>query len=158
MEEPNLSAAVLRLANLVQLTIADLSRMMSQSNRMQRLKTRLARALAYHPSVVALCNPTDEMEPETIPLFIDLIKRTRKKLKYTLIIFTSDAFFLEEIANRIIFLDPAEGVFIENRLRGWYHRFFPFLKPSTSQVMQLSMDVAEHNRIIRAARHNIGKH
>jgi len=118
------------------------------------MKTRLARALAYHPTVVVLCNPTDQMDADGIDLFINLIKRTRKKLKYTLIVFTSDILLLEEIADRIVFLDPFEGTFIENRLRGWYHHFFPFLKPSTSQLMQLSLDVTRHSRIIRAAQHN----
>lgn len=158
MEEPNLSASVLRLSNLVQLTIADLSKMMAKANPMLRMKTRLARALAYHPSVVVLCNPTKPFVPELSDLFIDLIKRTRRRLKYTLIAFTSDLWFLEQISDRIIFLDPIAGTFIENCLRGWYHKFLPFLKPSTSQLLQLSVDVAHHGRITRAAQQNIGKH
>ena len=150
MEEPQLSAAVLRLANLVQLTIADLSKLIAEASPLLRMKTRLARALAYQPAVVVLCNPTEETSFELTQKFTDLIKRTRRKLKYTLVIFTSDIWLLEQVGHRIIFLNPLEGTFVENRLRRWYHKLFPFLKPSRSQLLDLSKNVLQHRRMIRA--------
>jgi ABC-type transporter Mla maintaining outer membrane lipid asymmetry ATPase subunit MlaF len=141
MEEPHLSASVLRLANLVQLTITDLSKMMGEASPLLRMKTRLARALAYHPGVVVLCNPVEDLSFELTQHFTDLIRRTRRKMKYTLVALTSNVWFLEQIVDRVVFLNPLEGTFVENRLRGWYHKLLPFLKPSPSELLQLSRNV-----------------
>lgn len=156
-EEPNLSASVLRLANLVQLTITDLSRMTTETSPVLRMKTRLAKTLAYHPPVVVLCNPTEGFPVHLTQQFTELIKRTRRKLNFTLVVLTSDIWLLQQLANRIIFLNPLEGTFVENKLRGWYHKFLPFLKPSASQLSQLSKSVLQHSRTIQATEEKIGK-
>ncbi len=158
MEEPRLSASVLRLANLVGLTITDLSRLMGEASPALRIKTRMARALAHRPSVVLLCNPTEGLSFHLTEQLHDLIKRTRRKLKYTLVAMSSDIGLLEKIATRVIFLNPPEGTFVENRLRGWYHTFFPFLKPSTLQLFELSKSVLQHGKIITAAEERLGRH
>lgn len=158
MEEPHLSASVLRLANLVELSITDLSRIMEEAGPAIRIKTRVARAVANRPSVVLLFNPTEGLSYEMGQLLLSLLKRTRRKLKYTLVAMTSDLWLLERIANRVVFLNSLEGTFVENRLRGWYHTIFPFLKPSALQLFQLSESVLRHGKIIKAAEERSGKY
>lgn len=148
MEEPHLSASVLSLAQMVHLTITDLSKIVSESNESLRMRLRLARALAYHPQVVVLVEPTQDLGPELFREFVELIRRARRKLRYTLVLLTSDIWLLEQLADRVLFLNPSSGLFIENQLRGWYHKFFPFLSPSPSQLLKLSQDILQYGRMI----------
>jgi len=148
-EEPQLSAAVLALANLVHLTITDLAKMSGEATASLRMKTRLARALAYHPRIVVLTDPTEDLAPELFREFVELIRRTRRKLHYTLLIITGDIWLLEQLADRVIFLNPVSGLFIENQLRQWYHKLFSFLSPSPSQLLKLSQDVLQYGRTVR---------
>lgn len=158
MEEPQLSASVLNLANLVQLTITDLSRMMSEATSSLRMKVRLGRAFAYHPKVIILCNPTEELNTEVSEQLVELIKRAKRKLRFTLVLFTSNVWLVEQSADRVIFLNPMHGLYVENQLRGWYHKLFPFLKPSSSQLLQLSCDALQHGNIMKATGDRIGNH
>ena len=155
MEEPQLSASVLNLANLVQLTITDLSRMMSEATPFVRMKVRLSRALAYRPKVVILCEPTLELTSQVTRLLVELVKRARRKQKFTLVTFSSDVWLLQQLADRVIFLDPRDGLYIENQLRGWYHRLFPFLNPSPTQMLELTRDVLHYGRFRRPAEHKL---
>lgn len=149
MAEPQLSASVLALANLVHLTITDLSRMVGEASATLRMKIRLARALAYHPKILVLTDPTTDLAPELFREFVELIRRTRRKLRYTLLFFTSDIWLLEQLSDRVIFLNPVSGLFIENQLREWYHRLFSFLSPPPSQLLKLSQDVLQYGRSVR---------
>jgi ABC-type transporter Mla maintaining outer membrane lipid asymmetry ATPase subunit MlaF len=144
MEEPQLSASVLNLANLVQLTITDLSKMMSEAGASLRMKVRLSKAFAYHPRIVVMCDPSLECPHEVTREMVELVRRARRKLRFTLVLFTSDLWLLEHLADRVIFLNPADGFSVENQLRGWYHKFFPFLNPSPGRLMQLSLDALQH--------------
>jgi ABC-type transporter Mla maintaining outer membrane lipid asymmetry ATPase subunit MlaF len=155
MEEPQLSASVLSLANLVHLTITDLSKMMSEAGPSLRMKVRLSRALAYHPKIVVLCDPTQDLPQEASRELMELVRRARRKLRFTLILFTSDMWLLEQLADRVIFLNPLDGFSVENQLRGWYHNFFPFLNPSRNRVMQLSLDALQHN--MKVTEERVGK-
>jgi len=158
MEEPQLSTSVLNLANLVQLTITDLSKMMSEATATQRMKVRLSRALAYHPKIVILCDPTIDLSaPVVAQELVDLLKRAKRKQKFTLILFTSDVGLLQELSDRVIFLDPRDGLFIENQLRGWYHTLFPFLNPSPTQLLELSRDVLHYGRMMGLAEQKMEK-
>lgn len=158
MEEPQLSASVLSLANLVHLTITDLSKMVGESTASLRMRIRLARALAYRPRVVVLVDPTADLGPELFREFVELIRRTRRKLHYTLILVTSDIWLMEQLADRVLFLNPSSGLFIENQLRGWYHRLFPFLSPSPSDLLRLSQDVLQYGRMTRTTEEKLEKH
>lgn len=148
-EEPQLSASVLALANMVHLTIADLAKLVGEASASLRMKIKLARALAYHPAVLVLTEPTSELAPELFREFVELIRRTRRKLHYTLLFFSSDIWLLEQLSDRVIFLNPASGLFIENQLREWYHRLFSFLSPSPSRLLRLSQDVLQYGRAVR---------
>lgn len=147
MEEPRLSASVLRLANLVHLTITDLSKIMNEATSQLRMKVRLARALAYHPKVVILHEPTEELSREVAQKLMDLLKRTRRKSKYTLLLFTSDIWLLQELAERVLFLNPHSGVILENQIRGWYHSVLPFLKPSPAKLLELSRNILQYGML-----------
>jgi ABC-type transporter Mla maintaining outer membrane lipid asymmetry ATPase subunit MlaF len=151
MEEPQLSAAVLKIANLVQLTITDLSKMIGEATPLMQSKIRLSRALAYQPRILILLYPTESFTLEVSRQFAELLKRTKRKQRYTLVLFTSDIHLAELVADRVIFLNPISGLFIENQLRGWYHRLLPFLDPAPERLLQLSRDILQHGRMIRSA-------
>ncbi len=145
--EPQLSAAVLHLANLVQLTITDLSYSMGRASSLLRMKARLARSLANKPKLVVFYEPTEELSPDVTRKFLELIRRTRRKLKYTSLLFTSDVRFIQQLADRVLFLNPHNGVLIENQLREWYHNLLPFLQPSPVKLLQLARDILQHGGI-----------
>ncbi len=141
VSEHALSASVLNLANSAQLTITDLSRLMSEASPVIRMKVRLARLLVPVPRLVLLCNPTERLSFRLSQEFSDLVKRTRKKLHYTLVIFTDDIRFICRLAERVLFLNPQTGIVVENQLRGWYHTLLPFLNISPAKHLQLSKDI-----------------
>ncbi len=145
IEEPHLSAAVLHLASLVQLTITDLSYSMGQASSLLRMKARLARSLAYKPKLVVFYEPTEDLSQDVTRKLLELIRRTKRKLKYISILFTSDVRFIQQLANRVLFLNPQSGVLIENQLRGWYHNMLPFLQPSPAKLLQLARDILQHS-------------
>ena len=144
MEEPQLSAAVLRVAKLVQLSITDLSRTIGDAGSLIRTKVRLARTLAFCPNLVFFFEPTADLSRVVIQKLEDLLRRTRRKLKYTLVIFTSDIRFLQGLAERVVFLNPITGVVVENQLRGWYHNVLSFLQPSPSKLHKLARDILQY--------------
>ena len=96
-----------------------------------------------------VCDPDSGHTAEVTQRLAELIQRARRKLKFTLLIFTSDLWFIEQLAERVVFLNPNNGQFIENQLRRWYHKLLPFLKPSPAQVLQLSFDGMQHGRIMK---------
>ena len=146
MDEARLSAAVLKLANLVHLTITDLSKIMNEATSLLRMKVRLARALAFRPKVVILREPTEKLSRDVSQKLLDLLKRVRRKWKFTLLLFTGDIWFLQEAAARVLFLNPQTGIIVENQLRGWYHNVLPFLKPSPARLLQLSRDILQYGQ------------
>jgi ABC-type methionine transport system ATPase subunit len=156
MEEPQLSASVLSLANLVQLSITDLSRQMSEATEIQRMKVRMSRALAYSPLLLIICD--SDHAPEVTPKLAELIRKAKRKLKLTLLMFSSDLWLIEQLADRVVFLNPNDGQFVENQLRWWYHRLLPFLKPSPGQLLQLSFNAMQHSWIMKESEDRIKRH
>jgi len=146
IEEPQLSAQVLQLANLVQLSITDLAKMMNEASSSLRMRVEMSRVLAFQPRVLILCEPTSDMDAAVAHEFVELLRRVRRKLKFLLILFTSDVWLMEEIADRVLFLNLRSGDFVENQLRGWYHKLLPFLKPQPERLFQLTRDVLQHGR------------
>ncbi len=144
IKEPRLSAAVLRMANLVQLTITDLSKIMNEASDLLRMKVRLARSLALHPRILILRDPTALSTSEGSRKLSELLKVARRKLKFTMILFTSDRWLLQEVAERVIFLDSNTGAVVENRLRRWYHYVLPFLKPARASLIQLTRNISKY--------------
>ncbi len=143
MNEPRLSTAVLNMANLVQLTITDLSQTMGEAGSLLRMKVRLARSLAFRPRLVVFYEPTEDLSYGVTRKLAELVRRTRRKLNYTSLIFTSDIRFMQDLADRVLFLNPLTGVVVENHLRGWYHNVLPFLQPSPSRLLQLARDILQ---------------
>ena len=147
IEEPQLSAMVLNVANLVQLTITDLSRTISVAGSSLIMKARVARALAFKPRLIIFHEPTRDLSQNLRHKFVELIRRTRRKLKYTALIFTSDVRLLQELADRVLFLNPSTGVVVENQLREWYHNLLPILQPSPSKLLQLARNILQHGGV-----------
>ena len=147
VEEPQLSSAVLNVANLVQLTITDLSRIVYEAGSLLKMKLRLARALAFRPDLVIFFEPTEELTQDVSKKFVDLVRKTRRKHKYTLVLFTSDIRFMQELADRVFFLNPASGVVIENQLREWYHTLLPFLQPSPAKLLNLARNILQYGGV-----------
>ncbi len=158
LDEHRLSSEVLKLSNLVQLTITDLAKMMSDATPAQRMKVRLSRAIAYRPKMVILCDPTADLPPSVAQQFAGLVKRAKRKLGFTLVLFTSDLWILQRLADRVFFLNPEDGFFIENQLRGWYHKLFPFMDPAPSQLLRLWRDALHYSSMHRTAEQGIEKH
>jgi phospholipid/cholesterol/gamma-HCH transport system ATP-binding protein len=144
IEEPRLSSAVLSVANLVQLTITDLSRTVGDAGSLLRIKAQLARTLAFKPRLIVFYEPSEDLSYGTTRKLIELIRRTRRKLKYTAVLFTSDVRLLQELADRVLFLNPLTGVVVENQLREWYHNVLPFLQPSPSKLLQLARNILQY--------------
>jgi ABC-type transporter Mla maintaining outer membrane lipid asymmetry ATPase subunit MlaF len=144
IEEPQLSSDVLSIANLVQLTITDLSRTIGDAGSLLRMKSRMARTLAFQPRLVIFFEPSEDLSYGITRKMMDLIRRTRRKLKYTALIFTSDVRLLQELADRVFFLNPLTGLVVENELREWYHNLLPFLQPSPSKLLQLARNILQY--------------
>ena len=144
IEEPQLSSAVLSVANLAQLTITDLSRTIGDAGSLLRMKAQMARTLAFKPRLIVFYEPSNDLSYGVTRKLIDLIRRTRRKLKYTALLFTSDVRLLQELADRVFFLNPFTGVVVENELREWYHNLLPFLKPSPSKLLQLARNILQY--------------
>jgi phospholipid/cholesterol/gamma-HCH transport system ATP-binding protein len=152
IEEPHLSSLVLKLANLVQLTITDLSKTMGEASRMLRMKAKLARTLAFRPQLVIFNDSTEEMPNEVSKKLIDLLRRSKRKLKYTLVLFTSDVRLLQALADRALFLNPVTGLIVENQLRGWYHTLLPWLQPSPTKLLELARDILQYGGMKRTVK------
>ena len=144
IQEPKLSAAVLRMANLVQLTITELSNIMNDAPDILRMKVRLARALALHPRILIVREPTANVSSEIAKKFADLLKMAQRKLKFTMILFTSDRLLIQQVAERVVFLNSETGVVVENRLRRWYHYVLPFLKPARASLVELTRNISKY--------------
>lgn len=144
IEEPQLSSAVLRIARLVQLTITDLSRTIGDAGSLLRVKARMARTLAFEPRLVIFLEPTDGLSYSVTRKMAELIRHTRRKMKYTALLFTMDVRLLQDLADRVLFLNPLTGVVVENQLREWYHNVLPFLQPSSSRLLQLARNILQH--------------
>jgi phospholipid/cholesterol/gamma-HCH transport system ATP-binding protein len=157
MDDSVLSASVLRLADLVQLNITDLSRTTSEASSVVRMKVQLARALVFRPRILVLCDPTEETTTQARRHFVELVRRARRKLRFTVVLFSSDVRILEQLADRVVFLNPYDGIFVETQLRRWYHRLLPFLEPAPAQILQLSLNALHHGRIIRESEIRIAR-
>ena len=144
INEPQLSSAVLSIANLAQLTITDLSRTVGDAGSLLRMKAQMARTLAFKPRLVIFYEPSDDLSYGVTRKLIDLIRRTRRKLQYTALLFTSDVRLLQALADRVFFLNPITGVVVENQLREWYHTLLPFLQPSPSKLLQLARSILQY--------------
>lgn len=139
--EPALSRKVLWLSDLVKLTITELAKTVRNASQLLRLKTQLARVLALRPRV--LFAKIEELDPETKRILPSLIRRVTRKLGLSCVVFTADDKLAEEIADRVLFLHPEKGDFIENRLRRWYH-FLPVIRLSRKRRLELSADIAKY--------------
>lgn len=143
VQEPELSRRILRMSNLLQLTIAQLASGVQNADEILRLKARLGRILCRNPRILFV--QTENLTGECLDALPRLLNRARRKLKLTVVVFASNQALIEKIADRVIFLDPETGNFIENKLRGWYHKLLRFLPPTQARQLKLAAEIAEYS-------------
>ena len=71
----------------------------------------IARALAAQPDAVLYDEPTTMVDPLMAHLLGDLIKKLKRQLKLTSIVVTHDMALAKKLADRILFLHEARGIF-----------------------------------------------
>jgi ABC-type methionine transport system ATPase subunit len=120
---------------------------MSDAGSLVKMKVRLARTLAFKPELVVFPEPTEGLSLSLTRQFVKLVRKSRRKIKYTVVLFTSDVRLVQEMAERVIFLNPITGFVVENQLRGWYHNLLPFLQPSSSKLLQLARDILQYGGV-----------
>lgn len=76
----------------------------------QRKRVGLARALALEPDILCYDEPTTGLDPITIAIINDLIKRTIEQRRVTTIIVTHEMKTVFETAQRALMLQPVMGL------------------------------------------------
>jgi polar amino acid transport system permease protein len=80
----------------------------------QQQRVAIARALAPNPTVLLLDEPTSALDPELVSEVLDVIQRLAFEERLTMIIATHHLRFVEEVADRVVFLSG--GTIIEEGL------------------------------------------
>lgn len=70
-----------------------------------RKRAALARLIVYDPKILLIDEPTTGLDPITAMQINDLILKTQKELKATIIVVTHDLVSAFHVANRIAFID-----------------------------------------------------
>jgi phospholipid/cholesterol/gamma-HCH transport system ATP-binding protein len=76
----------------------------------QRKRVGLARALALEPDILCYDEPTTGLDPITIAIINELIKRTSEQRRVTTIIVTHEMKTVFETAQRALMLQPLMGL------------------------------------------------
>jgi ABC-type transporter Mla maintaining outer membrane lipid asymmetry ATPase subunit MlaF len=114
------------LAREVGLDERDWDRRLGDLDGTSRLKVRLARALALDPAIVLLEHPSANLARVDVPLTAG---RIRGVLERRLLVdghglasltLSGDREFADEVATRVLMLDPASGRLTERRRRRWF--------------------------------------
>lgn len=77
----------------------------------QKQRVAIVRTLIMNPEIILFDEPTSALDPEMVNDVLDLIKKLVEK-KITIIIVSHEMSFIEECANKIIFLDGGKIEFI----------------------------------------------
>ena len=77
----------------------------------QKQRVAIVRTLIMNPEIILFDEPTSALDPEMVNDVLDLIKKLVEK-KITIIIVSHEMSFIEECANKIIFLDGGKIEFM----------------------------------------------
>lgn len=109
---------VRRLANIAELTDADLARPLGGASGLVRAKVRLARALALDPQILILEDPTAALAAGEALTLAEVTARARGGR--SVVALSDDLTLARALGVRVELLDPAAGTI----RRGWWNRLF----------------------------------
>ena len=104
-----LRARVRRLADEVSLSTGELNTPTGNLPPAERLRIRLARALALDPKVLLAEHPNAAIPAEAAPAFAADFARVVKRRRLGSIVLTADRTFASAIADEVLTLEPATG-------------------------------------------------
>jgi phospholipid/cholesterol/gamma-HCH transport system ATP-binding protein len=111
LNEQQIEEVVNGLLELVQvLPLRD--RLPSEISTGMKRSVAIARALAAQPTAVLYDEPTTMVDPMTARSLADVIGRLKFQLKLTSVVVTHDLRLVERVADRVIFLDRGQVIFL----------------------------------------------
>ena len=113
---------VVALAREVGLPEAVWSRPLTEIDEADRMRIRLARALALDPAIVLLEHPTATLAPHHVVPLGRQIRAVGQRRGTATLALTADASFAAAVATHVLALEPATGRLKEKRRFGWFRR------------------------------------
>jgi ABC-type transporter Mla maintaining outer membrane lipid asymmetry ATPase subunit MlaF len=110
------------LASEVDLPDATWSRPVAELNAVDRVRIRLARALALDPAVLLLEHASAGLEREAAAAFGAIVRRIAERRGAAVVAVTADEAFASAAATRVLSWEPATGRLTDRRRRGWFAR------------------------------------
>jgi ABC-type transporter Mla maintaining outer membrane lipid asymmetry ATPase subunit MlaF len=87
-----------------------------------RMRVRLARALAVAPRVLLAEHPNATLDPKALAVFAELLKRVSAARELATLVVTADRTFATAVADRVLAVNPATGELTPIKA-GWWSRF-----------------------------------
>ena len=110
------------LASEVHLPDATWSRPVAELDAVDRVRIRLARALALDPAVLLLEHASAGLEREAAAAFGALVRGIAERRGAAVVAVTADEAFALAAASRVLAWEPATGRLTDRRRRGWFGR------------------------------------
>ncbi|MGE3401154.1 MAG: ATP-binding cassette domain-containing protein [Vicinamibacterales bacterium] len=111
-------ARVAALAVEVGLAAETLPRFALEATPLDRMRLRLARALAGDPRILLAEHPNASLDDTARPLLAAVLKQVAATRRMGLLVFTADRAFAEAVANDVRSVNPATGE-LAGVARGW---------------------------------------
>lgn len=118
----SVKAAVSRLAGDVGLEASLLPKFASTLSSLDRMRLRLARALAVNPRVVMAEHPNATLSPDERPVFAADLLRVAASKQLAVLVLTADAVFAAAVADHVFIVNPATGE-LAPQATGWRRWF-----------------------------------
>jgi len=97
------------LAGLVGLPVNLLDRFPHQLSGGQKARVGIARAIALHPKLVILDEPTAALDPELVGEVLRVMRALAEEGR-TMLVVTHEMGFARQVANRMVFMDAGQIV------------------------------------------------
>lgn len=109
---------VASLASEVGLAGETLPRFALEASPLDRMRLRLARALAGDPRILLAEHPNASLDPAARPVFAALLKRVAAARRMGLLVLTADRAFAQAVSDDVRSVNPATGE-LASIARGW---------------------------------------
>jgi len=119
---PAIRTQVANLAAEVGLEAARLAEFVSTLTPLDRMRVRLARALAVNPRVMLAEHPNALLPPAELPTFAADLSRVASARRLALLVLTADRVFANAVADQVLVLNPATGE-LKREASGWRRLF-----------------------------------